>query len=584
MKIPKVISMILALSLIGVVAAGCSKKTAITTATTQEVTVGTGTITVEATYTGSIDYANYQNLSFAVDGNVGTVNCKVGDLVKQGQVLATLDPTAWAQYIQSLTQTLQAAQRTLTTDQSTLAADQRAVTTTQLNVTQGQLAIQADQNNLATDQYKLANISAVQTAQDAVDSDQANIDAAQASLQSAQAEGDNDATSFLSVYIKTLKAELTQDQLNLKQVLDSTSTTLTTESALQVAGEQLQVTMDQLKITQDQNVLVGDQAAVDNANQAVTNAEQDVATAQAAVTTAQTNLTTDNAASTQITAPFDGAITAVNIEAGVGLSVTSSGAIKAGATAIVIADTSKFVADMMINETDIPNISVGTMATVTAAALPNITLSARVNTISPTATNQSGVVNYPVTATILGVVPQTATGTTSPSFGTRRITTTSTTTPSTSGQSGTSVTPSTTLPSGTPGQTGSLTPGQIAQFQQRFQQASTSAMSQLRQGMSLTVNLIEQQAQNVIIVPNQAIKTVSGKSYVELKTNSGTTEQQQVTSGLKDVQNTQIVSGLNVGDIILITKTTTSSSLTTTTPARGGAGLFGGGGGGGLLR
>jgi HlyD family secretion protein len=187
---------------------------------------------------------------------------------------------------------------------------------------------------------------------------------------------------------------------------------------------------DQLKITQDQNVLVGDQAAVDNANQAVTNAQQDVATAQTAVTTAQTNLNNANAASTTITAPFDGAITTVNVQAGVGLSVTSAGAIKAGATAIVIADTSKFVADMMINETDISKISIGTMATVTAAALPNLTLSARVTTISPTATNQSGVVNYAVTATILGVIPQTI------------PTTNTTTTPS--GQSGTTTTPATT--------------------------------------------------------------------------------------------------------------------------------------------
>ena len=182
---------------------------------------------------------------------------------------------------------------------------------------------------------------------------------------------------------KCLKAALAQAQLNLKQVLNSTATTLTTSAALQVAGAQLQVTSDQLKITQDQNLLVGYQAAVDNANQAVTNSQQDVTTAQAAVTTAQTNLNTANAASTQIVAPFDGAITTVNIQAGVGLSVTSAGAIKAGATAIVIADTSKFVADMMINETDIPNISIGTRATVTANALPNITLSAVSNHYCP---------------------------------------------------------------------------------------------------------------------------------------------------------------------------------------------------------
>ena len=136
MKIPKILSLILVLSMVGVVATGCSKKAVTPTTTTQTVTVGTGTVTVSATSTGSVDYSNYQNLSFAADGNVGTVNVKVGDLVKKGQVLASLDPTAWGQYIQNLTQTLQNAQRTLTTDQSTLAADQRAVATTQLNVTQ----------------------------------------------------------------------------------------------------------------------------------------------------------------------------------------------------------------------------------------------------------------------------------------------------------------------------------------------------------------------------------------------------------------------------------------------------------------
>ena len=125
-----------------------------------------------------------------------------------------------------------------------------------------------------------------------------------------------------------------------------------------------------------------------------------------------------------------------------------------------------------------------------------------------------------------------------------------------------------------------MTPDQIDQFQQAQatrQQSNASAMSQLKQGMSLTVNLIEQQAQNVIVVPNQAIKTVSGKTYVQVKTSSGTPTQQEVTTGLKDVQNTQIISGLNVGDIILITKTTSSTATTTTTRPAAGVGGIGGG-------
>ena len=122
MKIPKILSLILALSLIGVVAAGCSKKAATTTTTTTEVTVGTGNVTVSITSTGSMDYSDYENLSFATDGTVGAVNVKVGDLVTKGQVLATLDSDAWNTYLDSLTQAVQTAQSNLTTAQSTIAS------------------------------------------------------------------------------------------------------------------------------------------------------------------------------------------------------------------------------------------------------------------------------------------------------------------------------------------------------------------------------------------------------------------------------------------------------------------------------
>ena len=78
MKIAKISSIILVLSLVGVVVAGCSKKAAKTTTTYQDVTVGTGTITVSITTTGNLDYANYDSLSFDTAGTVGNVNVKVG--------------------------------------------------------------------------------------------------------------------------------------------------------------------------------------------------------------------------------------------------------------------------------------------------------------------------------------------------------------------------------------------------------------------------------------------------------------------------------------------------------------------------
>jgi hypothetical protein len=258
---------------------------------------------------------------------------------------------------------------------------------------------------------------------------------------------------------------------------------------------------------------------------------------------------------------------------------------------MVIADTSKFEANMLVNETDIQNISLGTMATVTATGLPGTTLSARVTDISPTATVQSGVVNYAVTATILGVAPASGTGPRTgggPGTGTGATTTT----PPTS-QSGTATTTTGTrrtgtgtFPTGTPGAggTGTLTPDQIAQFQQAQaarQAAAASAATQLRQGLSLTVNLIEKQAIDVVVVPNQAIKTTGGKSYVQVKSSTGAPVQTEVTTGLKDYQNTQILTGLSGGETILITRTGLSVGITTTTSRPGG---IPGIGGGGILR
>jgi hypothetical protein len=144
------------------------------------------------------------------------------------------------------------------------------------------------------------------------------------------------------------------------------------------------------------------------------------------------------------------------------------------------------------------------------------------------------------------------------------------------------------LPSGNGGQFSNLTPDQLAQLQQRIQQggqgfgqsnATAPTTVQLRQGLSLTVNLIEQQKLNVITVPNTAIKTVSGKTYVQVKNSSGTPEQREVTIGLKDYSNTEIVSGLAVGEVVLITKTSSSTVKTTTTPAPGGFNI-----GGGIIR
>jgi multidrug resistance efflux pump len=572
MKIPKVLSLILTLSLIGVAAAGCSKKAVTTTTTTSEVTVGTGNVTVSITSTGSMDYSDYENLSFAADGTIGALNVKVGDLVTKGQVLAVIDSDFWSQNLDTLTQALQTANRNLTNAKSNITNLENQVTAKELAVNQAELALQTAQNNLAVQ----------------VDQDQLNIANAQIALKTAQDNLDKAQTNYESNWtIPDYILTYAQTQAQLKVAQDNLAAAQKALAADQASTGHLQIDQAQLQVVQNQQ-------AFSDAKTAVTNAQTDEASAEQTVTDAQTALDTAKAISIQITAPFDGAVTTVNI--------TQGGATKKGATAIVLADTSKFKASLMVNEADIPNISVGTMAAITATALPNVTLNARVTAISPVATIQSGVVNYAVTATILGIAPSARTSTSGSTSGQSSTTTTpstgTTTTPATTGrqriittsgassQSGASGTPPTTLPFGN-GQLGNLTPDQLAQLQQRLQQGggagfgqsnAASATVQLRQGLSLTVNLIEQQKLNVITVPNSAIKTISGKTYVQVKTSSGTPEQREVTIGLKDYQNTEIVSGLTAGEVILITKTS-STAKTTTTQAPGGFGI-----GGGIIR
>ena len=87
----------------------------VTTTTVQTVTTGTISQTVAAT--GTIEPATTANLNFAVSGKVTAVDVTPGQVVTEGQTLATVDPTA-------LNATLAQAQATLANDQAQLATDQ----------------------------------------------------------------------------------------------------------------------------------------------------------------------------------------------------------------------------------------------------------------------------------------------------------------------------------------------------------------------------------------------------------------------------------------------------------------------------
>ena len=443
--------LILTLSLFVILITGCAKKTTATiitsqeTTTSQEVTVGKGTITISITTSAIVDYADYENMSFGAGGNINEVNAKIGDLVKKDKKLATIIPSSWSPQIEDLAQSVQALQNNFITAQNNLADLQKQIVTAQSTLNQGQVDLQNAQNTFD-------NISApIKTAQDAVNAAQADLDAAQTNLQKAQVQGDSGSASFLVTYMNQLRVVLAQRQLNLKQVQDRNA------AALNDA---------QLNVIQKQNALIVDQNALDDANTAAANAQLAVTKAWTPLNEVQTNLDDLKTAAIQISAPFDGVIT--------GLNINVSDTIKSGNTAIIIAETNNLVAKMVVAETDIDKVKIGMLASIYSSALPNVKLSATVNAI------QLSGKNYDVTAT--------------------------------------------------------LSPGSI----------------HLQQGLPLTVNLIIQQKEDVLTVPNIAIEVINGKSYVQVKNGSGNIDEREVTIGLKDNQNTEIASGLTEGDVIVL--------------------------------
>ncbi len=188
------------------------------------------------------------------------------------------------------------------------------------------------------------------------------------------------------------------------------------------------------------------------------------------------------------------------------------------------------LAEVTLNEVDAAKVAIGNKATLTFDALPDLSLAGTVSEIDTVGTVSQGVVNYNV---------------------------------------------------------------QVA-----FEEASGT--TQVRPGMSVTADIVTQVHQNVIAVPNAAVTTQGSTSYVTepatpvststlAASASGGVElsavkRVPVTTGLSDDTLTEITSGVNEGDQIIVQTIQSSASTAVSTGGTSalrslGGGLLGGGGG-----
>jgi HlyD family secretion protein len=266
--------------------------------------------------------------------------------------------------------------------------------------------------------------------------------------------------------------------------------------------------------------------------------EMKVELAEARFEDAQQALDEANEKSPEVIAPFDGFVTAVNVDGG--------DEVKTGTVAVAIADPNKFEADILVSEMDIMDVELGGTAYVEVDALEGLILPAEVVHISPTATISSGVVNYQVKVEVESIeevmqerqkaMPDISSG-------------------------------------GIPEplrqaiEEGQITQEEAEAMLEQMQQAREEQLAaleniELREGLTVTVTIIVDESTDVLLVPNGAISTQGGQTFVQIVSSDGTIEQRTVTTGISNWQYTEITDGLSEGEQVVVPQGTATTSTT----------------------
>jgi RND family efflux transporter MFP subunit len=106
---------------------------------------------------------------------------------------------------------------------------------------------------------------------------------------------------------------------------------------------------------------------------------------------------------------------------------------------------------------------------------------------------------------------------------------------------------------------------QVAQGLLLLDPGAAKTIETLPLGLSASVEVISKEVNNAILVPNEALKSLGGNQYaVFIVGNDGTLTLTPVQIGMADATNTEVTSGLKVGEVVStgVTQTTKSSSTT----------------------
>jgi len=521
MKLLKIMLITLILGGLAVPVSGCgSESEEAELLESQVVTVQRGDLTIDIPAAGNLVLSLKEDLAFDIfypEATVEEVLVEESESVEEGQVLARLDTSEWDDNLEVLEDKLTDAERQLTVKKRVLATEERDLLQAQIN--------------LQTAEYNLDVMAKVQKINDAIEEEEFKVKLAKARLEAGFNLASEEAEHMYWVkVIADAQARITELEKDLRELLadpDSSGVTITKEALKKLAVDLAQEKLEAAQID------------VEDARIAIEDAQKDVKDAQEDLDEAKSY-------SPEVIAPFDGFITKVNVEGG--------DEVMTGTVAVQLADPNKFEADIMVSEMDIFQVKLGGEASVQVDAMQGLSLPAKVTHIAPTATIQQGVVNYKVKVEIQSLESvmqewQEARQEEMPEISSGEL-------PERLRQAI---------------EEGRITQEQAEEMMKQRQQGQEAQQAppgmipedfQLREGLTVTVTILVEERNDVLLVPNGAITTQEGQTYVQVISPDGTLEERSIQTGISNWQFTEVTDGLSEGEKVVIPQKTTSASTT----------------------
>jgi HlyD family secretion protein len=370
------------------------------------------------------------------------------------------------------------------------------------------------------------------SADDAVEAAQEDLQAAQSDLEDTKQGPSSADVAAADVAVESAQLSLDEANANLSELQQGPTQDDLDEAQNNL--DQASLALEVAKAKRDDVYNGPDQQEVDLQREQVRQAERSVEQAQ------------KNLENAKMTAPFDGTVATLNIELGQEVSA-------GGQTAAIVLNTPNALRlRLTVTESDRPNVEVGQSGVATFDALGDIPFPFVIDSVGVSPTTTQGVVTYEAWGTMQTLAS---------AFGARM--------PSGEVPGATATPEATASPE-------AATPGTgVVPFQGfRGSSATSETQSQPLPGMNASVTIVVDQAQDVLVVPTQAIQNQGFQSVVEVQKDDGSTENVVVQTGLSDGLNTEITEGLEEGQTIIVPVRTGTSAQATQTAGFPGGGII----------